>query len=107
MESLLTKDESALYFYESLQDINFRITLYLKGIPEDAYACFFVNDYVTSDVGLTKRDEISVNILPQSVVWNYVRVVEYTDFNSIWSLFDIWEHYKTVNYIMTNEDELV
>lgn len=41
------------------------------------------------------------------MVWNYVRLVEYTELNSIWSLLDIWQHFKKVDYIMTNEDELV
>lgn len=60
--SLLSKEESSLYFHDSNQDIYFRITLFLEGVPDNAYAQFFVSDYVISDVGLTKRDEISETI---------------------------------------------
>lgn len=107
IEELMTSESSSLYLFPNGQDIYFRISLYLEGIPDGAYACFLVNDYVISDVGLTKRDEISSHIQQKSVVWNYVRIVEYTEYASVWSLFNIWEWYKSFDYIMTNEDDLV
>lgn len=36
-----------------------------------------------------------------------MRVLEYTEYASVWNLFNIWEWYMSFNYIMTNQQNVV